>query len=144
MQLIWMTVQNHRCERVRVRVRESETREGEWNPFLSPGRLVRWNMGGVRSFRIESKRFDLIREGNGVDAVSLLEIGRYMRHLVTMGKEGARWLRKCIEENIVRETENAFVRTFREQDKGYVIRRFENKCGRYLEIADYGRGGCKG
>ena len=101
-------------------------------------------MGGVRSFRIESKRFDLIREGDGVDAVSLLEIGRYMRHLVTMGKEGALWLGKCIEENIVRETEQAFVCTFREQDKGYVIRRFENKRGRYLEIADYGRGGCKG
>jgi hypothetical protein len=101
-------------------------------------------MGGVRSFRIESKRFDLIREGDGVDAVSLLETGRYMRHLVTMGKAGARWLGKCIEENIVRETEQAFVRTFREQDKGYVIRRFENKRGRYLEIADYGRGGCKG
>ena len=101
-------------------------------------------MGGVRSFRIESKRFDLIREGDGLDVVSLLESRRYMRHLVTMGKEGARWLGKCIEENIVRETEQAFVRMFSEQDKGYVIHRFENKRGRYLEIADYGRGGCKG
>uniref|UniRef100_A0A2N9HSR5 Reverse transcriptase domain-containing protein n=1 Tax=Fagus sylvatica TaxID=28930 RepID=A0A2N9HSR5_FAGSY len=30
-------------------------------------------MGGVRSFRIESKRFDLIREGDGLDSVSLIE-----------------------------------------------------------------------
>ena len=94
--------------------RESETRERELTHFPSPVRVVRRNMGGVRSFRIESKRFDLIREGDGVDVVSFLESGRYMRHSVTMGKGGARWLGKCIAENIVRETEQAFVRTFRE------------------------------
>ena len=44
----------------------------------------------------------------------------------------------------MRETEQAFICTFRESDKGYVIRRFTNKYGRYLEITDYGRGGCKG
>jgi hypothetical protein len=101
-------------------------------------------MGGVRSFRIEYKRFDLIREGDGIDSVSLIESGRYMRHLVFMGKEGARWLGKRIEENVARETEPAFIRTFKESDKGYVIRRFTNKHGRYLELTDYGRGGCKG
>jgi hypothetical protein len=101
-------------------------------------------MGGVRSFRIESNRFDLIREGDSIDSVSLFESGRHKRHSVCMGKEGAQWLGQCIEENIVRETEHAFIRTFRESDKGYVIRRFTNKYGRYLEITDYGRGGCKG
>ena len=44
----------------------------------------------------------------------------------------------------MRETEPAFIRTFRESDKGYVIRRFTNNHGRYLEITDYGRGSCKG
>ena len=102
------------------------------------------NMGGVRSFRIESKRFDFIREGDGIDSVSLIESGHYMRHSVSMGKEGARWLRKCIEENIAREMEKAFIHTFRESDKGYVIRRFNKLHGRYLEVTDYGRGGCKG
>jgi hypothetical protein len=101
-------------------------------------------MGGIRSFRIEYKRFDLSKEGDGIDSVSLFESGRYMRHSVSMGKKGARWLGKCIEENIARETEQAFIRTFRESDKGYVIRRFNNKHGRYLEIAEYGWGGCKG
>uniref|UniRef100_A0A2N9FXG6 Uncharacterized protein n=1 Tax=Fagus sylvatica TaxID=28930 RepID=A0A2N9FXG6_FAGSY len=101
-------------------------------------------MGGVRSFRIEFKRFDLIREGDGIDLVSLIESGRYMRHSVSMGKEGARWLAKCIEVNIARETERAFIRMFKEGDKGYVIRRFTNTNGRYLELTNYGRGGCKG
>jgi hypothetical protein len=101
-------------------------------------------MGGIRSFRIEYKRFDLSKEGDGIDSVSLFESGRYMRHSVSMGKKGARWLGKCIEENIARETEQAFIRTFRESDKGYVIQRFNNKHGRYLEITEYGQGGCKG
>ncbi len=114
------------------------------HPFPSPERVVRRNMGGIRSFRIEYKRFDLSKEGDGIDSVSLFESGRYMRHSVSMGKKGARWLGKCIEENIARETEQAFIRTFRESDKGYVIRRFNNKHGRYLEITEYGRGGCKG
>ena len=98
----------------------------------------------MRSFRIESKRFDLIKEGDGIDSVSLFEAGRITRHSVFMGKDGARWLGKCIEENIRREDEKAFIRTFRESDKGYVIHRFTNKNGRYLELSDYGRGGCKG
>lgn len=98
----------------------------------------------MRSFRIESKRFDLSKEGDGIDSVSLFEAGRITRHSVFMGKDGAQWLGKCIEENIRREDEKAFIRTFRERDKGYVIRRFANKNGRYLELSDYGRGGCKG
>jgi hypothetical protein len=61
-----------------------------------------------------------------------------------MGKDGARWLGKCIEENIVRETEQVFIHTFRESDKGYVIHWFTNTNGWYLELTDYGRGGCKG
>ena len=107
-------------------------------------RVYCWIMGGVRSFRIESKRFDLIREGDGIVSVSLFESGRFMGHSVFMGKNGAQWLGKCIEENVVRETKQAFIRTFRESDKGYVIRRFINKNGCYLELTDYGRGGCKG
>jgi hypothetical protein len=68
-------------------------------------------MGGVRSFRIESKRFDLIREGDGLDSVSLIESRRYKRHSVSMGKEGARWLRRCIEENIrEKQSRRSFVR----------------------------------
>ena len=114
------------------------------HPVPSPVRVYCWTMGGVRSFRIESKRFDLIREGDGIDSVSLFESGRFTRHSVFMGKDRARWLGKCIEENVVRETEQAFVRTFRESDKGYVIRQFTNKNGCYLELIDYGRGGCKG
>ena len=126
-----------------MRESERDTR-GRVHPVPSPVRVYCWTMGGVRSFHIESKRFDLIREGDGIDSVSLFESGRFTRHSVFMGKDRARWLGKCIEENVVRETEQAFVRTFRGSDKGYVIRQFTNKNGCYLELIDYGRGGCKG
>ncbi len=91
------------------------------HPFPTPVRVVHRNMGGVRSFCIEFKRFDLVKEGDGINSVSLFESGRYMRHSVSMGQKGARWLGKCIEENVARASEQAFIRTFRESDKGYVI-----------------------
>jgi hypothetical protein len=59
------------------------------HPFPTPVRVVSRNMGGVRSFRIESKRFDLSKEGDGIDSGSLFESGRYKRHSVSMGKKGA-------------------------------------------------------
>jgi hypothetical protein len=100
---------------------------------------------GTRSFYIESKRYDFVVEGGrGPSSVKLFERGHHRMNSVFTGKEGARWLARAIEENIVREEAPAFVRTFREHDKGYVIRRYNNKHGRYLEITEYGRGGCKG
>ena len=83
-------------------------------------------------------------EGGGTSSVQLFTRGKYMMNSIFTGKEGARWLEQCIEENIVREEAPAFIRTFTESDKGYVIRRFTNKHGRYLEVTDYGRRGCKG
>ena len=100
---------------------------------------------GTRSFYIESKRYDFfMEEGKGPSSVKLFERGKYRLNSVFTGKEGARWLERGIEENIVREEAPAFVRTFREHDKGYVMRRDNNKHGRYLEVTEYGRGGCKG
>uniref|UniRef100_A0A2N9FIH8 Reverse transcriptase zinc-binding domain-containing protein n=1 Tax=Fagus sylvatica TaxID=28930 RepID=A0A2N9FIH8_FAGSY len=71
-------------------------------------------MGGKRSFRIESKRFDLSLNG------------------------------QCVEENIVREKDQAFVRTHGENRKTYVSQRCSNDHGRYLDIAECGRGGSRG
>jgi hypothetical protein len=49
-------------------------------------------MGGTRSFRIESKRFDLVMEVGSTVPVKLFERGKYHMCLVFIGKEGARWL----------------------------------------------------
>ena len=61
-----------------------------------------------------------------------------------MGKEGALWLGWCIKENIEREQEQAFVKTKCENNKTYIIRRYGNNYGRYIEVTECGRGGSRG
>uniref|UniRef100_A0A2N9I786 Reverse transcriptase domain-containing protein n=1 Tax=Fagus sylvatica TaxID=28930 RepID=A0A2N9I786_FAGSY len=113
-------------------------------------------MGGKRSFWIESKRFDLTWEGRG--QVKFTEIGKHHRCDIFTGIEGAIWLGRCVEENITREREQAFIRTrgdfirtreTREHNKTYVIRRYNNNMGgmyygRYVEVTECGRGGRRG
>ena len=61
-----------------------------------------------------------------------------------MGLTGAKWIGQCVEENIVREKDQAFVRTCKENGKTYVSRRCSNDHGRYLEFTECGRGGSMG
>jgi hypothetical protein len=135
-------------ERARERVRERNTSASGLNHTALRGgyRMAGTrSVAGTRSFYIESKRYDFFVEGGkGPSSVKLFERGQYRMNSVFTGKEGARWLERVIEENIVREEAPAFVRTFREHDKGYVMRRYNNKHGRYLEVTEYGKGGCKG
>jgi hypothetical protein len=101
-------------------------------------------MGGNRSFRIESKRFDLVLGEKGPNHVKFTEIGKHHRCDIFTGKEGAIWLGRCVEENITREKEQAFIRTRGEYNKTYVIRRFGNIHGRYVEVTECGRGVSRG
>uniref|UniRef100_A0A2N9IY01 Reverse transcriptase domain-containing protein n=1 Tax=Fagus sylvatica TaxID=28930 RepID=A0A2N9IY01_FAGSY len=100
-------------------------------------------MGDRRSFRIESKRFDLVRENDGTKQVRISEKGFYHQSIVYMGKEGVQWLGRCMDENIVREGERAFTRTLREHGKTFIIRRYSNKFGRYIEVLECGMGGSR-
>ncbi len=100
-------------------------------------------MGDRRSFRIESKRFDLVFGKVGRNQFRVSERSTYHRSMIYMSKEGARWLGRCVEENVVREGEKAFVRTLREHDKTFVCRRYSNKYGRYIEVLECGRGGSR-
>jgi hypothetical protein len=61
-----------------------------------------------------------------------------------VGLAGAKWVGRCVEENIARENEQAFVRTRGENGKTYVSRRCSNNHGRYIEITESGRGGRRG
>uniref|UniRef100_A0A2N9EX59 Reverse transcriptase domain-containing protein n=1 Tax=Fagus sylvatica TaxID=28930 RepID=A0A2N9EX59_FAGSY len=101
-------------------------------------------MGGKRSFRIESKRFDLVLGEKGPNHVKFTEIGKHHRCDIFTGKEGAIWLGRCVEENITREKDQAFIRTRGEHNKTYVIRRFGNIHGRYVEVTECGRGSSRG
>jgi hypothetical protein len=119
---------------------ESETRERVTPP---PSGGV-GSMGVKRSFRIESKRFDLVLGEKGSTQVKFTEIGKHHRCDIFTGTEGAIWLGRCVEENITREGEQAFIRTRGEHNKTYVIRRYSNNHGRYVEVTECGRGGSRG
>ena len=101
-------------------------------------------IGGKRSFCIESKRFDLVLGEKGLNHVKFTEIGKHHRCDIFTGKEGAIWLGRCVEENIIREKDQAFIRTRGEHNRTYVIRRYSNLHGRYVEVTECGRGGSRG
>ena len=97
-----------------------------------------------RSFRIEAKRFDITLEDGGPVQVKIKESGK--RHLcaVYLSKDGARWLAKGVEENIMREGDPSFLRTYHENDQGFVICCHGNDYGCFVELMVYGKGGVKG
>ena len=97
-----------------------------------------------RSFCIEAKRFDIELEVQGPYQVKFSKSGKHHQFLVLMGKEGARWLSRCLVENITREKEKAFVHTFLENGKTYVNRRESNSYGRFIDVTECGRGGHRG
>ena len=101
-------------------------------------------MGGKRSFHIDSKRFDLSLNGTGSKQVQISKSGQKHVQNIYLGLAGAKWIGQCVEENIVREKDQAFVRTRGENGKTYVSRRCSNDHGRYLEFTECGRGGSRG
>ena len=131
----------HSVREVLVRVSESKhERKGARFLKTSPPLVVGVGMGDRRSFRIESKRFDLVWVNDGTKQVRISKKSSYHRSIIYMGKEGIRWLERCMDENIVREGEKAFIRTLREHGKTFIIRRYSNKFGRYLEVLECGMG----
>ncbi len=72
------------------------------------------------------------------------ESGKHHHCTVLMGKDGARWLGRCLAENITREKERAFVHTFLENGKTYVNRRESNSFGRFIDMTECGTGGHRG
>ena len=74
-------------------------------------------MGGKQSFCIELKRFDLVLGEKGLNHVKFTEIGKHHQCDIFTGKEGAIWLGCCMEENITREKDQAFIRTRGEHNR---------------------------
>ena len=64
------------------------------------------------------------------------ESGKHHQCTVLMGKDGARWLGRCLAENITREKERAFVHTFLENGKTYVNCRESNSFGRFIDVTE--------
>ncbi len=87
-------------------------------------------MGGKRSFHIDSKQFDLSLNGTGSKQVQISKSGQKHVQNIYLGLAGAKWIGQCVEENIVREKDQAFMRTQGENGKTYVSRRCSNDHGR--------------
>lgn len=100
-------------------------------------------MVSQRSFRIEAKTFVISLEGGGAAQVKITERGKLHNHAVSVGKEGARWLAKCVEDNVTREADKSFIRTYREKDQRFVIRQVSNDYGRFVELMVCGNGGVR-
>jgi hypothetical protein len=49
-----------------------------------------------------------------------------------------------VEKNITRGGDSSFLRTYRENDQGFVNCRHGNDYGRFVELMVYGKGGVKG
>ena len=101
-------------------------------------------MGIQRSFRIEAKRFDITLEDGRPVQVKIKESGKRYVWSIYFSKEGARWFARSLEENITREGDPSFIRTYREHDQGFVICRQCNDYGRFVELMAYGQGGNQG
>ena len=67
------------------------------------------SMGGVRSFFIESKFFQLVlEEGGRYFLLRILERGKFFMRSVFMGKNVAQWLMNNIEDFVVGESSKQF------------------------------------
>ena len=83
-------------------------------------------MGGVRSFFIESKLFQLVVEKGGwYFSLRIFERSRYFMKSVFMGMIVAQWLMKSIEQIVVGISPKYFY-SFREGDLTYTLQRISN------------------
>ena len=78
-------------------------------------------MGGIHSFFIESKLFQLVvEEGGWYFSLRIFERSRYFMKLVFMGKKVAQWLMKSIEQIVVGISSKYFY-SFWEGDLAYTL-----------------------
>ena len=93
-------------------------------------------MGGIRSFFIEFKHFQLVvEEGGNFFSLRIFERGKHFMKLVFMGKNAAVWLMKNIEHTVVRVNPKQFF-TLREGDAAYTLQRGSNTFGQFLLVSE--------
>uniref|UniRef100_A0A2N9G614 Uncharacterized protein n=1 Tax=Fagus sylvatica TaxID=28930 RepID=A0A2N9G614_FAGSY len=74
---------------------------------------------GLKVSPPKAKRFDLSLNGTGSKQVQISESGQKHVRNIYLGLAGAKWIGQCVEENIVREKDQAFIRTRAENGKTY-------------------------
>ena len=100
-------------------------------------------MGGVRSFLIESKFFQLVvEEGGRYFLLQILERGKYFMRSVFMGKNATQWLMSNIEHIVVRASSKQFF-SFREDDSAFTLQWRTNSFGQFLLLTELKVGGSR-
>ena len=83
-------------------------------------------MGGIRSFFIEFKLFQLVvEEGGNFFSLHIFERGKHFMKSVFMDKNAATWLMKNIEHTVVGVNPKQFF-MLREGDTAYTLQRGSN------------------
>jgi hypothetical protein len=99
-------------------------------------------MGSSWYFFIESKAFELKADhGGGAFTVRIYERGQDTLRSVFMGKESAKTLLATFEELASSKHSGNFVRTIREGETVFIVKRCTNSKGRYVSIQAIHRGG---
>ena len=89
-------------------------------------------MGGIHSFFIESKLFQLVvEEGGNFFALRIFEQGKYFMKSVFMGKSAALWLKKNTKHTMIGVNPKQFF-TLREGDTAYTLQRGSNSFGQNI------------
>ena len=100
-------------------------------------------MGGIWSFFIESKLFQLVvEEGGSFFALQIFERGKYFMKSVFMGKKGTLWLMNNIEYSVCGINPKQFF-TFRYGVTAYTLERCSNSFGQYLLLTELKVGGLR-
>ena len=99
------------------------------------------SMGGIRSFFIEVKLFQLVvEEGGNFFSLRIFKRGKHCMKSVFMGKNAALWLMKNIEHTMVEINPKQFF-TLREGDTAYTLQQGSNSFGQFLLVSELKVGG---
>ena len=100
-------------------------------------------MGGVRSFFLESKHFQLVlEEGGRYFMLQNFERGKFCMRSVFLGKNAAHWLMSNIEHIVVGVSPTHFF-TFREGDTAFTLQWSSNSSGQFLLLTELKTGGSR-
>ena len=99
--------------------------------------------GGVRSYLIDSKSFQLVvEEGGRFFLLRIFERGKFAMRSVFMCKNAAHWLMFCIEHFVVGKSFKQFF-TLREGDTAFTLQWCSNSSGQFLLLTELKAGGLR-
>ena len=92
--------------------------------------------GGVHSFFLESKHFQLVLKERGrYFMLQIFETGKFCMRSVFLGKNVAHWLMSNIEHIVVGVSPKQFF-TFREGDTAFTLQWSSNSSGQFLLLTE--------